>query len=221
MENSSRDSWHVPSIVVGFDTETTGLVAGDDEPISYALTVYVNGQHQPSDDVEIFVRSDKPVSFGSQQIHGLSDRFLDDEFASGRALRPLAAATQVARHISRLHALGAHFVGANPDFDFRMLAGVFHKNSVHLGSLPFVLEELAIRDVIQRHRDVDVADPRRRSLSYLCRHYGVVPGGHDALADAHAAVQVFFKQDDVMATRRSPSPGARGLLARLSKPTAN
>ena len=38
------------------------------------------------------------------------------------------------------------------------------------------------------------SDRPRRGLSYLCSHYGVKQGGHDALADARAAVEVFFEQ---------------------------
>jgi DNA polymerase III epsilon subunit-like protein len=205
MVNRSRDTWEKPPLVVGFDTETTGLVAGDDEPISYALVVYRDGQHRPDDDVELFVRSDKSVSFGSQQIHGISESFLDDEFEAGRAIKPVAAATHIAAHIARWHDEGAHFIGANPDFDFRMLSGVFQKNGIHLDSLPFEIEKLSIRDVIQRHRDVDLEDERRRSLSYLCRYYEVAAGNHDARADAHAAVQVFLAQHERMsATSAEP-----------------
>ena len=219
MVNRSRDAWVRPTLLVGFDTETTGLVAGDDEPISYALVVYRDGVHQAHEDVEIFVRSDKSVSFGSQQIHGMSQSFLDEEFEAGRAIKPVSAATQIASHIARLHDDGAHFVGANPDFDFRMLTGVFQKNGIHQDSLPLDIEALSIRDVIQRHRDIDLEDPRRRSLSYLCRFYDVAAGNHDAKADAHAAVHVFLAQHDRMATSAEPGIVTR-LRAGLRWPTS-
>jgi len=221
MVNRSRDAWEKPTLLVGFDTETTGLVAGDDEPISYALVIYRDGVHQAHEDIEIFVRSDKSVSFGSQQIHGISQSLLDDEFAAGRAIKPVAAATQIAAHISRLHDEGAHFIGANPDFDFRMLSGVFQKNGIHHDSLPLDVEKLSIRDVIQRHRDIDLDDPRRRSLSYLCRYYEVAAGNHDAKADAHAAVHVFLAQHEKMASAtREPSIVTR-LKTGLHWPTSS
>jgi DNA polymerase III epsilon subunit-like protein len=34
----------------------------------------------------------------------------------------------------------------------------------------------------------------RRGLEHLCAHYGVNPGGHDALDDARATVEVFLEQ---------------------------
>ena len=221
MVNQSRDAWDKPTLLVGFDTETTGLVAGDDEPISYALVVYRGGAHQTHEDVEIFVRSDKSISFGSQQIHGISQSFMDDEFEAGRAVKPVAAATQIAAHIARLHDEGAHFVGANPDFDFRMLSGVFQKNGIHLDSLPFDINTLSVRDVIQRHRDIDREDPRRRSLSFLCRYYDVSAGNHDARADAHAAVHVFLSQHERMASLSSERRIERGLTTDLHWPTSS
>ena len=60
----------------------------------------------------------------------------------------------------------------------------------------FDISLLRIIDVI----DHDLAmDPSRefrprRGQAYLCRHYGVNPGGHDALKDARAAVEVFLEQ---------------------------
>jgi DNA polymerase III epsilon subunit-like protein len=60
----------------------------------------------------------------------------------------------------------------------------------------FDLSLLRIIDVVEH--DVAIEPSRlerpRRGLSYLCQHYGVTPGGHDALQDARAAVEVFFEQ---------------------------
>jgi DNA polymerase III epsilon subunit-like protein len=60
----------------------------------------------------------------------------------------------------------------------------------------FDLSLLQIIDVIDH--DLAIEPSRelrpRRGQEYLCRHYGVQQGGHDALSDARAAVEVFLEQ---------------------------
>jgi DNA polymerase III epsilon subunit-like protein len=55
---------------------------------------------------------------------------------------------------------------------------------------------LRIIDVVEH--DLAIEPSRalrpRRGLTFLSNHYGVVPGGHDALQDARAAVEVFMEQ---------------------------
>ncbi|HEY7930686.1 MAG TPA: hypothetical protein VIC81_00285, partial [Acidimicrobiales bacterium] len=61
---------------------------------------------------------------------------------------------------------------------------------------PLDLSLLKIVDVVEHDLAIEpsrVARPRR-GLAQLCAHYGVTPGGHDALGDARAAVEVFFAQ---------------------------
>jgi DNA polymerase III epsilon subunit-like protein len=60
----------------------------------------------------------------------------------------------------------------------------------------FDMSLLRIIDVVEH--DLAIEPSRalrpRRGLTFLCRHYGVTPGGHDALGDARASVEVFMEQ---------------------------
>ncbi len=80
-------------------------------------------------------------------------------------------------------------------FDLEML----RRSSLSLsGSVSDVagLSGLRIIDVVEHDLAIEpsrVLRPRR-GLTFLSRHYGVKPGGHDALEDASAAVEVFMEQ---------------------------
>ena len=60
----------------------------------------------------------------------------------------------------------------------------------------FDISLLRIIDIVEH--DLVIEPDRslrpRRGQDHLCRHYGVTPGGHDALSDARAAVEVFLEQ---------------------------
>jgi DNA polymerase III epsilon subunit-like protein len=65
-----------------------------------------------------------------------------------------------------------------------------------LDDASFDISLLRIIDVVEH--DLAIEPSRalrpRRGLPYLCDHYGVTPGGHDALGDARASVEVFMEQ---------------------------
>jgi DNA polymerase III epsilon subunit-like protein len=94
-------------------------------------------------------------------------------------------------------------------FDIEMLrrsyASVLQKNlldDLHVERLPVI-------DVIKHDEVIEsrAVSARRRSLTSLCQYYGVAPGGHNALSDARASVEVFLAQvarND--AQRRAESP---------------
>ncbi len=93
---------------------------------------------------------------------------------------------------------GPIVVGSNVSrFDLEML----RRSSMSLpGSLSEAatlgLSDLRIIDVVEHDLAIEpsrVLRPRR-GLTFLSRHYGVKPGGHDALEDARAAVEVFMEQ---------------------------
>jgi DNA polymerase III epsilon subunit-like protein len=100
--------------------------------------------------------------------------------------------------LSRYQGLNAYFVGSNLlRFDVEMLRwsyeSVFSRSPDDDG---LKISRLRIIDVVDHDLLIEPsrADRPRRGLGYLCAHYGVKQGGHDALADARAAVEVFFEQ---------------------------
>ncbi len=188
--------FQVPELILGFDTETTGLSVASERAISYGFSAYRFGLPVWSE--QFFVIPDRPISPGAYRVHHLSLEDLEakrDEYVVHDVEGGVAHATDVLR---RFHERGAYVVGSNVSrFDLEML----RRSSMSLpGSISDDatqgLPGLRIIDVVEH--DLAIEPSRalrpRRGLTFLSRHYGVKPGGHDALEDARAAVEVFIEQ---------------------------
>jgi DNA polymerase III epsilon subunit-like protein len=186
----------VPELVLGFDTETTGLSVSSERAISYGFCAYRFGVPVWSE--HFFVVPDRPISAGAYRVHKLSLEDLEDKrgtFAVHNVEGGLSHAIRVLRHF---HQRGAYIVGSNLGrFDLEML----RRSSMSvlgnaLDTPYFDISLLRIIDVVEH--DLLIEPSRalrpRRGLTFLSNHYGVVPGGHDALQDARAAVEVFMEQ---------------------------
>jgi DNA polymerase III epsilon subunit-like protein len=186
----------VPELIVGFDTETTGLDVTVERAISYGFCAYRYGQ--PEGEEHFFVVPDRPISEGARRVHGLS---LDDIEAKRSTEsvysvdEGLTHAVEVLRHYQSLN---AYFVGSNlMRFDLEMLRWSYR--SVFAKSLDddgLNTSRMRVIDVVEHDLLIEPSrvDRPRRGLGHLCSHYGVKQGGHDALDDARAAVEVFFEQ---------------------------
>jgi DNA polymerase-3 subunit epsilon len=186
----------VPELVVGFDTETTGLDVTVERAISYGFCAYRYGKPEWSE--HFFVVPDRPISAGAKRVHGIS---LEDIQSKGLSEPIYTVETGLERAIDilrRYQDQNAYFVGSNLlKFDIEML---FHTYNSVFSKTPesdgLNLSKLRIIDVVDH--DLLIEPSRavrpRRGLDNLCSHYGVKSGGHDALSDARAAVEVFFEQ---------------------------
>jgi DNA polymerase-3 subunit epsilon len=190
-----RKYFTVPEVLLGFDTETTGLDVRHERAISYGFCAYECGRLAWSD--HFFVWPDRPISPGAQRVHGVSVEELEVKYRAREALSVPMGLIRAVEVLREYLQRGASIVGANvTSFDLEMLrcsyAAVLQKN---------LLDDLGI----QRFRVIDVIahdtamvpraqSPRGRSLTRLCQHYGVTPGGHSALSDARASVEVFLAQ---------------------------
>lgn len=186
----------VPELLVGFDTETTGLDVANDRAISYGFCVYRYGRLVASD--HYFVMPDRPITEGAQRVHKLSVADLEAKAQTESVLSVEAGLTRAIEHLRALQAQGGYLVGANVvRFDLEMLRRSAQSVlGISLQDQDFDLSLLRVIDVIEHDL---VIEPRsslrpRRGLSHLCDHYGVRPGGHDALEDARAAVEVLCEQ---------------------------
>ena len=186
----------VPELVLGFDTETTGLSTSSERAVSYGFCLFRNGVLEWSD--QFFVVPDVPISEGAQRVHGLSFDWLLERYQRGEALSVPMGLIRAAGVLRRHHQMGAWICGANVShFDIDMLVksyqAVLDKNLADENLDP---RELRIIDVISHDIAMEsrAHNPRRRNLTALSEHYGVRVGGHDALNDALAACEVFFAQ---------------------------
>jgi DNA polymerase III epsilon subunit-like protein len=183
-------------LILGFDTETTGLSVQSERAISYGFCAYRFGVPVWSE--HFYVIPDRPVSAGAYRVHGLSLEDLESMRESASVYNVEGGLTNAVRILREFHELGAYVVGSNIGrFDLEMLRrSAISVLGRALDDQYFDLSLLRIIDVVEH--DLAIEPSRavrpRRGLSYLCDHYGVTQGGHDALGDARAAVEVFMEQ---------------------------
>jgi DNA polymerase III epsilon subunit-like protein len=186
----------VPELILGFDTETTGLSVTSDRAISYGFCAYRFGVPVWSE--HFFVVPDRPISAGAHRVHGLTVEDLENKRASAAVHNVEGGLSHAIKILRHFHQRGAYIVGSNLGrFDLEMLRR--SSMSVLANALDnpyFDISLLRIIDVVEH--DLAIEPSRalrpRRGLTFLCRHYRVTPGGHDALGDAKAAVEVFMEQ---------------------------
>ena len=187
----------VPPLLVGFDTETTGLDVAHDRAISYGVYVWRLGA--PPVTEHFYVTPDREISEGARRVHGLDREALEDLRASSDVLAPMDGARRALGILGEWADLGGVVVGANvAGFDLAMLRATLLDLGGH-GAEVERLDSLEVYDVIEHDLAIEPSREARprRTLAHLCRHYQVPPGGHDALGDARAAVEVFLRQVEV------------------------
>jgi len=186
----------VPELVLGFDTETTGLSVLSERAISYGFCAYRFGV--PVWTEHFFVIPDRPISPGAQRVHGLTLDDLESKRESQPVYNVEGGLTRAIKILHDFNQRGAYVVGSNVGrFDLEMLRrSSMSILSSALDDAYFDISLLRIIDVVEH--DLAIEPSRelrpRRGLPYLCDHYGVTPGGHDALGDARASVEVFIEQ---------------------------
>lgn len=186
----------VPELILGFDTETTGLSVLSERAISYGFCAYRFGVPLWSE--HYFVVPDRPISAGAQRVHGLTLEDLEGKRGSESVYNVGAGLSLAIKILRDFHSRGAYVVGSNVGrFDLEMLRrSSMSVLGTALDDAYFDLSLLRLIDVVEH--DLAIEPSRgsrpRRGLEYLCHHYGVTPGGHDALGDARAAVEVFMEQ---------------------------
>ena len=186
----------VPELILGFDTETTGLSVSSERAISYGFCAYRFGVPVWSE--QFFVIPDCPISNGAKRVHGLSVEDIESKRDSETVLSVEAGLTRAVQILREYHEQGAFIVGSNVvRFDLEML----RRSSMsvlgnELNDEYFDISLLRIIDVVDHDLAIEPSrsDRPRRGQEYLCRHYGVKQGGHDALSDARAAIEVFLEQ---------------------------
>jgi len=185
-----------PELLLGFDTETTGLDVNTDRAISYGFCAYRFGELIWSE--HVFVLPDRPIAPAAAKVHGLDMDSIAAKAPAHQVLSVEAGVLYATRVLQDYHERGAYIVGSNVvRFDLEMLRRTAMSTlETPLQDDSFDISLLRVIDV--REHDLAMEPSRverpRRGLEHLCRHYGVTPGGHDALADAVASVEVLQAQ---------------------------
>lgn len=191
-----RKYLQVPELILGFDTETTGLSVQSERAIAYGFCAYRFGV--PIWSQHFFVIPDRPISAGAQRVHGISLEDLEGKRGRESVFNVETGLTHAIKILHDFHERGAYVVGSNVvRFDLEML----RRSSISvlgraLDDADFDISLLRIIDVVEHDLAIEPsrAQRPRRGLGQLCHHYGVTEGGHDALGDARASVEVFMEQ---------------------------
>jgi DNA polymerase-3 subunit epsilon len=192
----SKKYLRVPELIVGFDTETTGLDVASERAISYGFCAYRYGTPEWSE--QFYVIPDRPIAPAAERVHGLTLESIEAKRATHTVLSVQSGLVRAVEILRRYQQQGASIVGANVvRFDLEMLRRSYESLlGKSLNDEDFDLSLLQIVDVVEHDLAIDPSREirPRRGLPYLCKYYGVASGGHDALGDARASVEVFIEQ---------------------------
>ena len=172
-----------------------------------SLSMSAHGNIVPLDDQDPAPELQDPKQFSKLSMSDVANRFYPP------ATHPKIAVNRAVNRLAHYMKQGAVLVGANPMYDLSVLHDTYKKyNNADISTsglnLGFYRDKKGklqtnapVIDVIQHDR---VLDPnvlpkdhpqyRNRKLTSLAQHYGVEPGGHKALDDARAAIDVYLKQ---------------------------
>lgn len=193
------------SLLLGFDTETTGL-SSSDAIVSAALVLRAPAAgHDGDAALSWTINPHRPLSPAAAAVNG----FTDEELRR-RGLEPQDALDTIAAVIALAQSRNIPLLAYNASFDVRML-----RNDLRRWHLPTVAERLAGADGLSNDPDAAgvplvlgpeellVVDPlvfdravsdrnERRRLEDTAFYYGVSPRGdfHDATIDTIAALDV-------------------------------
>ena len=176
-----------------------------------AIDLSANGDMKPLDDNYPANEMLHPEEFSKMKMADVSKRYYPP------ATHPRVAINRAVSRLAHYMKQGAVLVGANPMYDLSVLHSTYKKyndadistSGLNLGYYKDGKNKLRVKapviDVISHDRTLDPSlvekghpDYRSRSLTNLAQHYGVNPGGHEALDDARASIDVYLKQVDAV-----------------------
>ncbi|AKV55373.1 DNA polymerase III, epsilon subunit [Bifidobacterium actinocoloniiforme DSM 22766] len=180
-QTSLAESW-----LLGLDTETTGVTPGKDAIVSACLILRNPALGFEGDMVaEWIINPHRSISSGASKVNGFTNEYLSEH-----GDEPMQAIGQIGRLIAQAQAKRIPLLAYNAPFDIQMLNGDITRWCE--GELqPFETDSMLVVDPLVIDRAVSKRRGRR-SLSYTCEYYGVVPRGnfHNAAADTIAAVDL-------------------------------
>ncbi|THV40108.1 exonuclease domain-containing protein [Glycomyces buryatensis] len=172
------DKWYAGPLL-GFDTETTGVVCEQDRIIQAALVNAPTGTG-PVAARTWLIDPGVPIPAGATRVHGITDaQVQSDGEAPAKALGELADALREAIDA------GIPVVAFRAGFDCTMLAYELDRHGVAQPDW----DRIALIDPSVLDKRVDRYRRGKRTLGVTCAHYGVdLDDAHSAAGDAIATV---------------------------------
>ncbi|WP_371152688.1 exonuclease domain-containing protein [Buchananella felis] len=173
-------------VLVGFDTETTGVDTGSDRIVTAAVVVRSPGR--PDEVLTWLADPGVEIPQAASDVHGITT-----EYARAHGRPAAQVVEEVAAVLAALVSSGGTIVAFNASFDLAIL-----REELHRYGLPTLEERLggelrAVLDPLVIDRAVDRWRKGKRTLGSLVEHYGIAaPQGdlHTADVDVAATLDV-------------------------------
>lgn len=179
-------SWHLGRLA-GFDTESTGVDVENDRIVT-ACVVEVGGALPPLTANWLSDVDGMEIPTDASDIHKVTT---EKARAEGRPAREVVE--QLVAALSQVVLAGTPLVIMNAPFDLTLLDREARRHGVQ-PLTDIVGDELHVVDPRVLDKHVDTYRPGKRTLTDLCRHYGVrLDGAHSADGDAIAACRVAWR----------------------------
>lgn len=175
------------SLLLGFDTETTGARPGSDAIVSATLVLRNPGLGHSKDVMgEWIINPHRKMSPGASRVNGFTDAYLQEH-----GMEPQDALERIAKVIATAQLANIPLLAYNAPFDVAMLQhdlGQWKLESLEsrMGGDGILIVDPLVIDRAVSHRS------GKRTLGYTTEYYGVEPDGdfHNATADTVAAVDL-------------------------------
>lgn len=175
-------AWHVGPLL-GFDTETTGVDVFSDRIVTAATVLTGDGD----DDVATWlINPGVEIPPGAAAVHGIST-----EHAREHGREPRESLWEISQQLYRAMTINIPVVGFNVNFDLTLMESELERHG-----LPTLASQLGrplspVIDPLVLDRGLDRYRKGKRTLEFLCAHYGVIVGElHDAGEDVRATLGV-------------------------------
>jgi len=179
-------TWHLGRLA-GFDTETTGVDMENDHIVT-ACIVEVGGELPPVPANWLSDVDGVEIPTAASDIHKVTT---ERARAEGRPAREVVE--QLVAGLAQVVLAGTPLVIMNAPFDLTLLDREARRHGVQ-PLTDTVGDELRVIDPRVLDKAVDTYRSGKRTLTDLCRHYGVkLDGAHAADADATATCRVAWR----------------------------
>lgn len=182
-------SWHLGRLA-GFDTETTGVDVETDRIVT-ACIVEVGGKTPPLT-ANWLINPGVDIPEQASAVHGITN-----EKAKAEGQDAAEAIAELVAGLTQVVLAGTPLVIMNAPFDLTILVREARRYGVQPLS-DVVGDELRVVDPRVIDKRLDMYRRGKRTLTDLCRHYGVkLDGAHSADADAIATCRVAWRLGNV------------------------
>lgn len=166
--------------ILFLDTETTGLIAGQDRIIELGILEALNGE-LTDNYLQIYFNPQVPVNPKALEVHGITSEFLSDKKTFSEHW------SEIERFIQGSHEIVMH----NANFDVNFLDYELHL----MQKKPFCHYCRCIKDNLSFARSLH-GRSKKNKLDDLCKEYDVDLTNrsvHGSIVDTNLLAQVYFK----------------------------